>query len=315
MTTRVVVETVDPPFRWIDVVAPGREELQAVASEYSLFPTLVADSLDPEHLPKFERVGEVTFVIVRAYDEESPPAAGTVQELTRKVAIFAAPSYVITIHRTDQPYFAKLRARYEEHAARALKAGYPERRRSMSTRLLVDLMNAAVATYGTPLEAAEARLDSIEDELFGEVVTAALLRQVYVLKRRVTLVKRMLWHTLNAAVRLTPVSSPSAPLFQDARENAESMHAYADELLEDANNLLHVQLGLSSQRTNRIVRVLTLFSVFFLPLTFIVGIYGMNFDYMPELRHRAGYPAVWALMLIVTALIYLWFRRRGWLDE
>ena len=71
----------------------------------------------------------------------------------------------------------------------------------------MDIINAAVATYETPLETAEARLDSIEDQLFGEEVTAALLRQVYVLKRRVTLVKRMLWHTLNAAVRLTPVST------------------------------------------------------------------------------------------------------------
>ena len=315
MSRRAVVETADPPFRWIDIVAPEPGELQAVASEYSLFPTLVADSLEPEHLPKFERVGEVTFVIVRAYDEASPPAAGTIQELTRKVAIFAGPDFVITIHRTDQPYFAKLRERYQAQAERAARAQYPERRRSLSIRLLVDLMNAAVATYEVPLEAAETRLDTIEDELFTGTATAELLRQVYILKRRVTLVKRMLWHTLNAAIRLTPVASPSAPLFQDARENAESMHAYADELLEDANNLLHIQLGVASQRTNRIVRVLTLFSVFFLPLTFIVGIYGMNFSYMPELTHRLGYPAVWAVMLIVTLLIYFWFRRRGWLDE
>jgi magnesium transporter len=135
------------------------------------------------------------------------------------------------------------------------------------------------------------------------------------LRRRITLVKRMLWHTLNATVRMTPLGSPSAPLFQDVRENAESMHAYADELLEDANNLLHIHLGLASQRTNRIVRVLTVFSVFFLPLTFIVGIYGMNFRYMPELEHRSGYPAVWGVMVVVTIAIYLWFRRRGWLGE
>jgi magnesium transporter len=125
----------------------------------------------------------------------------------------------------------------------------------------------------------------------------------------------MLWHTLNATVRMTPIGTPSAPLFQDVRENAESMHAYADELLEDANNLLHIHLGLASQRTNRIVRVLTVFSVFFLPLTFIVGIYGMNFTHMPELQHRAGYPAVWGVMIAVTLAIYFWFRRRGWLGE
>ena len=315
MTHRTVIESADPPFRWIDIVEPTAEELKAVAAEYDLFPTLVADSLDPEHLPKFERVGQVNFVIARAYDEQSTDSASTVQELTRKVAIFAGADFVITIHRTDQPYFAKLRSRYEERAARAGPAGYSERRRSLPTRLLIELLNAAIATYEAPLEGVEARLDGIEDDLFRDVVTAALLRDVYMLKRRVTLVKRMLWHTLNATARMTPIGSPSAPLFQDVRENAESMHAYADELLEDSNNLLHIHLGLASQRTNRIVHVLTLFSVFFLPLTFIVGIYGMNFRYMPELEHRAGYPAVWAVMIVVTVAIYLWFRRRGWLGE
>ena len=89
--------------------------------------------------------------------------------------------------------------------------------------------------------------------------------------------RRMLSHTLDAVKKLVPASEPTAPLYQDLRENAESMHFYADELLEDVNNLLSIQLALASHRTNEVVRVLTVFSVFFLPLTFIVGIYGMNF--------------------------------------
>jgi magnesium transporter len=91
------------------------------------------------------------------------------------------------------------------------------------------------------------------------------------------------------------------------------MHSYADELVEDVNNLLSIQLALASHRTNEVVRVLTVFSVFFLPLTFIVGVYGMNFKYMPELSERWGYPAVLAGMAVVTVAIYIWFRRRGWL--
>jgi magnesium transporter len=72
-------------------------------------------------------------------------------------------------------------------------------------------------------------------------------------------------------------------------------------------------LGLAAHRTNQIVRVLTLFSVVFMPLTFIVGVYGMNFQYMPELRERWGYPAVLIFMALVSLAIYVWFRRRGWL--
>jgi magnesium transporter len=113
--------------------------------------------------------------------------------------------------------------------------------------------------------------------------------------------------------RLVPASEPTAPLFQDLRENAESMYSYAEELIEDVNSLLSIQLALAQHRTSEVVRVLTVFSVFFLPLTFIVGIYGMNFDFMPELRQRWGYPGVMAGMALVTLTIYLWFRRRGWL--
>jgi magnesium transporter len=129
----------------------------------------------------------------------------------------------------------------------------------------------------------------------------------------VTQMRRMLSHTLDAVQRLVPASEPTAPLYQDLRENAESMHYYADELVDDVNNLLSIQLALASHRTNEVVRILTVFSVFFLPLTFIVGVYGMNFEYMPELRERWGYPAVLAGMGVVTLAIFLWFRSRGWL--
>jgi magnesium transporter len=315
MSREIVVRIEEPRFTWIDIVGPAPGELDTIAAEYSLFPTLVADSLEPEHLPKYERIGETTFVIVRAHDESSDGSAMTVQAFTRKTAIFAAPDFVITIHRVDQPFVARLRARYQEHAARTAAAGRAERRRTLSARLLVDLINGAIDTYEPPLDAAERRLDVIEDELFAEGVAPPVLREIYTLRRQATLIKRMLWHTLNITVKLTPVASPTSPLFQDAREGAESMYAYADELLEDANNLLHIQLGLSTQRTNSIVRILTLFSAFFLPLTFIVGIYGMNFERMPELQSRWGYPAVWLVMLLVTVVIYAWIRRRGWLGE
>lgn len=315
MSRQIVVSIEEPRFTWIDISGPGPGELEAIAAEYSLFPTLVADSLEPEHLPKFERIGETTFVIVRAHDQASDASATTVQAFTRKTAIFVRQEVVITIHRVDQPFLVQLRERYQQHAARTAAAGLPERRRTLSARLLVDLINGAIDTYEPPLDAAERRLDVIEDELFAEGVAPPVLREIYTLKRQATLIKRMLWHTLNVTVKLTPVAAPTSPLFQDAREAAESMYAYADELLEDANNLLHIQLGLSTQRTNGIVRILTLFSAFFLPLTFLVGIYGMNFERMPELHARWGYPAVWIVMLLVTAGIYAWFRRRGWLGE
>jgi magnesium transporter len=139
------------------------------------------------------------------------------------------------------------------------------------------------------------------------------LQEIHVLKRRVNLIKRLLWQSMGVTHKMKPPFERNAPLFQDASENAESYHFYADELLEEVNNLLSIHLSMASHRTNEVMRVLTVFSAFFLPLTFIVGIYGMNFVAMPELRSRFGYPAVLLVMLAVSSGIFIWFRRRGWL--
>jgi magnesium transporter len=83
-----------------------------------------------------------------------------------------------------------------------------------------------------------------------------------------------------------------------------------DQIMEDASNLVNTYIAISSQKTNEVMKILTIFSVFFMPLTFIVGIYGMNFEFMPELRSKWGYPAVLLLMIMVTLVIYYWFRRK-----
>lgn len=315
MSVATVVQLDAPEFTWIDIVNPTADELREAAAEYSLFPTLVADSLQPDHLPKFEQVGDVAFFIVRAFDDDAPADGSTIQQLTRKIAIFCTTTCVITIHRRDQKFLVDLRKQYGAYVQTAAHRKGGERRKTWPLRLVLEILNAAVTSYEAPLDAIEDRLDAIEDELFDAKVNEALLRETYQLKRRITLMRRMLWQTESVLTKYTPVQSPSASLYQDSRELVESMHGHADELLETANNLLHIHLGLAANRTNRIVRVLTVFSVFFMPLTFIVGVYGMNFRFMPELWWHFGYAAVWVAMAVVTLAIFIWFRRRGFLRE
>jgi magnesium transporter len=291
-------------FRWLDVIAPTPEELAQLAETHGLHATAVKDCLDPEHLPKYERYGDLTFIIMRAFDEGSDPHAETIQQITRKVAVFFTDKYFITIHRIDQPFFARLR---EEHLQRA------RTREARLSYVLTDLVNAVVATYERPLEDAEHTIERFEDSLFDVKRDNPPLQEIHVLKRRVNLIKRLLWQSMGVTHKMKPPFERNAPLFQDASENAESYHFYADELLEEVNNLLSIHLSMASHRTNEVMRVLTVFSAFFLPLTFIVGIYGMNFVAMPELRSRFGYPAVLLVMLAVSSGIFIWFRRRGWL--
>jgi magnesium transporter len=316
MTTRTVVELAEPAFVWLDIVNPGKEELAGIAEKYGLHFTSLQDCLEPEHLPKFESFDAHNFAILRAWDETAPPNCTTVQEVTRKIAVFQAESFLITIHRTEQRWLSTV----QERLATTLveKRRGKDGRDGVSLYVLSQLLDGAVDTYLKPLEAVETRLDAFEQKVFVERTIGSRhfrgeLREIRSAKRQVTLAKRLLWRTVDVAHRLTPNAGKLVPVFRDVQENIESYHFYADELLDDANTLLNVQLSLASHRSGEVMRVLTLFSAFFLPLTFIVGIYGMNFEFMPELRSRWGYPAVLIAMALVSLAIYYWFRRRGWM--
>ena len=314
MTIRTVVEKSEPRFVWLDLVDPAADELAELVKDYGLHPLSVKDCLDPEHLPKYEAFENHTFVILRGVDETAARTADTIQALTRKIAVFYGPAFLITIHRKDQAWLTAL----QQRCLVGLPGKLAGRSEGVQAHLLAQLLNAALDTYQPPLEAIEARLDQFDTKVFeGEDQPGpgfrADLREVHLLKRQVTLCKRLLLRTADVTQRMVPAAGRAGALFRDVQENAEGFHFYADELLDDVNTLLSVQLALASHRTSEVMRVLTVFSVFFLPLTFIVGVYGMNFAFMPELRHRLGYPGVLAFMALVTLLIYRWFRGRGWL--
>lgn len=292
---------------WVDVVEPTSSELTEIAHLYGLHPTSVRDCLDPEHLPKFERFPTYFFIIIRVFDVASSADCATVHEMTRKIAIFAGPDFVVTIHRKPLPFLTGLQAQWR--VGEATDTG-PE---LQNHRLILDIIDRGLATFEPPLERIEEGLDEVEAALFQNRHDTEDLLDLYVLRRRTTLSKRMLWRSLEVLKLFSPPVDAASPHYQDVREAIEAMHFYADELLESVTNLTTLQLSLASQKTNQVMRILTVFSAFFLPLTFLVGVYGMNFEFMPELSKRWGYPGVWVVMVIITLSIYIWFRRRGWL--
>jgi Mg2+ and Co2+ transporter CorA len=118
MTMQAVLQRADPAFEWEDVVAPTEEELNQLAQRYGLEPTSLNDCLDPEHLPKFEQFERYAFAIIRAFDERSGRTCTTVPELTRKVAIFYGPTFLLTVHRRELAWLTALqdKIRQEQHA-------------------------------------------------------------------------------------------------------------------------------------------------------------------------------------------------------
>ncbi len=294
------INTGKKKFEWIDIVDPTPDELNAIAEEHGLHTNAVQDSLQPEHLPKYEWIDETIFIIIRTFDPRSTHDADSIQEISNKVAVFAGNDFIITIHRFEQPLLVDIRSRY-------FSAGLCSR----PYDLLIKILYQAFNTYSVPSQAFETELDQLETLIVLKNQTHSVLRKLYHLKRRAAVCVRII-RLSKPIIDNLDKRAPDA-VKQDLREFYLSLETSFDQTIENANNLLNLYISLSSQRTNEVVRVLTLFSVFFMPLTFIVGIYGMNFENMPELHHPLGYPAVIVAMAAITLGIYSWFRKQRWL--
>ncbi|WP_118973313.1 magnesium transporter CorA family protein [Taibaiella koreensis] len=286
-------------FDWIDITDPSKEELEEIARQYHLHPALVRDCLQPDHLPKYERMEDYAFIIFRIRVENDRQEADTVQELTDKIAVFYTPEYLITLHRQEHDLLT------------ALKQVPGSQRCNTTAELLNMLVYACLGTYETSLTKLSREVDYYEEIVFLRPKKAPLLKGLYYLKRKIDLYKRML--ILSSEIIDVIDGKDGDVITRDTRDQYEKLVHMFEALSENLHQLLNVYFSASSQKANDIIRVLTIFSVFFMPLTFIVGIYGMNFKYMPELNWAAGYPFAMGLMAVVTLIIYAWFRRKKWL--
>lgn len=298
-------------FQWIDLANPSKEELDQIQHEFLLHPAFVVDCLDPAHLPKYETTGNITFFILRIFDIDSDATADTLQSLTRKISVFIGPKFIITVHRLDPGFFAELIDRCFLEIKHQM--GQSENHMVSIPHALVKFLNRALRTYHIPLENAEDDLEHIENMFFQDQSNVTTFQDLHIMRRRLSLMKRVLLHSQDVVQRLSPASQSSSPVFQDLRENVQSLIFLTDELHEDTTNFLGLQISLSSQKTNEVMRVLTVFSVFFMPLTFIVGVYGMNFEMMPELQWEYGYLIVWGIMIAIVVSIAIWFKRKKWI--
>jgi magnesium transporter len=291
--------------QWIDFLNPNKKELEAAALRFSLPKAVVRDAMDPTHLPKIETFDRADFILLRHFDLKAltDPEADTITELTRKIAIFATGNVLITIHRTQQPFLEKLK----------LKWTTMDPPPTSLADLKMEIIREVVLTYDLPLRTADDNFGHLENKVFSTKVEPGLIEDLYFLKLQVGVYRRMLRQNMDIIFTLQSASKERASQIQDLREEVQRVYQHADQLVEDINHLFGTHISLASHRTNETMRLLTVFSVFFLPLTFLVGVYGMNFKYMPELESRWGYPGIWAVMLGTSAAIFAWVRKKGWL--
>lgn len=279
-------------FEWIDLEKPTQEELKEITQPFNIDFNLLEDSLEQGHLPKIEKINDYTFVILRAYSAHHTANVTTVGELSNKIAFFFNDRLLITVHRAKFDFLSNRPANF-----------------SSSEELVLDIFNEMLLTYEKPLHSQSDRIDEFEKLIFLQNGKSISVESLYFQKSKARISKKILLLTQNVFNQLT-VSPDSASLLQDLNETALNYTLHFDEVIEDVNTILNTYLSITAKRSNDVMKLLTVFSAFFLPLTFIAGIYGMNFDFMPELHWRNGYFFVIGAMLLISAAIYVWFRHR-----
>ena len=167
-------------------------------------------------------------------------------------------------------------------------------------------------SYDKPAINLSNEVDIYEAKIFLKTLTPVMMEELYFIKRKAAISNKLLMLT-GEVINSIRTSNSDLVALQDAKDLHVKLITIYDQIHDDVTNLLNIYLSLSAQKTNDVMKVLTIFSVFFMPLTFIVGIYGMNFDFMPELRVKWAYPAVLISMAIISLLIFWWFKRKKWL--
>ena len=295
-------------FQWTDIEGPNSEDLQKISAETGWPLPVLINCMDSENLPKYEVHPQGKLIILRIFDTSAKDSAGTMQELSTKVSVLISESNLITIHRSPIDFLQKKK-----------EASLPA---AKTTREFFSfIVSKALLSYDGPLIELESRTNRLEERIY-DLERSHILRNGYLLKRRASAFKKIFRFTDEVMKHCHTDAELIWDEFQEARDLMNKFLFYADDVGENLSGLLNLHVSLMSQqtndasyRTNEVVRLLTVFSIFFLPLNFIAGVYGMNFQNMPELKMEHGYYVTLGAMAAVAILIFAFLYGRGWLKN
>jgi len=295
-------------FKWIDIVEPKKDDLKNLVSEFQLEERIVLNAMDPEHLPKYEKSPNALIVFLRVVDSNKKSNGLNVQELTTKITLIVKDKHLISLHRLDQEFIKNIRANHSK-----------QMKKNELAKMIVE---NSIKSFEFPIEQLEERLETFETKIFKSPKNKNLLREAFNIKRKLHSYKKVLKFYVETFHYVESHPEYEWPNVIGLKEYTDRLNYYIDEAIENISGLMNLYLSIAafktneaSYKTNEIMKVLTVFSLFFLPLNFLAGIYGMNFENMPELRHPNGYAIVLVLMGLISVGIFIWVYRKGWIHE
>ena len=294
-----------PPTSWINIDGLHKPELIAgIGKKAGLHPLIIEDILHTHQRPKTDDAGNTLFLVVRMLrvHPERPDI------LSEQVSFALVNNTLISFQEIRGDAFDSVRDRIRKNQGRVRKTG--------ADYLLYSLMDAVVDNYFKVLEQLGERIEAIEIALMEDPYPE-LLTQIYALKRELLYIRKAVWPLREAVGTLERGGNPLIKestqvylrdLYDHTIQVIDTIESFRD-MLSGVQDLYLSSLG---NKTNQVMKVLTIIATIFIPITFIAGIYGMNFEAMPELKWRYGYPAVWAVMILMAVGMLVYFRRKKW---
>jgi len=290
----------DTEIVWIDLQNPTKEEQEEIVSKYNLDLYTLSDSIEPSHLPKFEELTDMNFFIVRMRLKNATTKVN-IHQISTKIAVFYNDDFLITIHRNEINFIDEI---IEKHIN--------TKRLKTINSIVMKLLRRVLLSYEEPLMTLSDEINDFEANMLLKEIPPHSLQHLFYLKNKANLSRKLLILTDDILDSIQVRKHENSSL-QDVKDLHTKLIVLYDQVLEEINSLQSIYISISAQKTNEVMKTLTIFSMFFLPLTFLVGIYGMNFKYMPELEYKWAYPACLALMVIIAVAIYLWFKHKKWM--
>lgn len=279
--------------------------IEEVGKCFSLHPLLLEDVVNTQQRPKVEEYGEYLFIVLKMlFMNESANVINSEQ-----VSLVLGPNYVISFQEAESQVFELVRERIRNSKGRIRQMG--------ADYVAYSLIDAIIDNYFDVLEQLGEKIDLVEEKLVSDP-TNEILQTIHIFKREMIYVRKAVWPVREVLNNLEHgesalINETTVVYVRDAYDHTiqiiETMETYRDML----SSMMDIYLSSISYRMNEIMKVLTIIATLFIPLTFIVGLYGMNFKYMPELSWPWGYPLVLIVMLAVIVYMLIYFRRKRWI--
>ncbi len=294
------------PVTWININGLSRTEaIEKIGLHYKLHPLILEDIANTQQRPKIDEYDEYLFVVLKMlyFDQDEKLSI-------EHISFVLGKNYVITFQEADGDVFDGIRNR--------IRTGKGKIRTSGSDYLLYALMDAVVDNYFSLIEVMGNKIEELEDDLFEEKPNDDITYDIQSLKKEILRIRRAVFPLREVVNRIeksdhTLITEKTQFYLRDLYDHiiqvSENIEIYRDMIW----GLMDMYMTTISNKMNEVMKVLTIIATIFIPLTFIAGIYGMNFENIPELHHKNGYFILWGVMIFIFVGLLYYFKRRKWL--